>query len=180
MRGYDLSTINLDLNVIEDLFIEPSYNPFDSNGRFQSGIEELVEQVRELSLKEPLKICLTLSSQPDCEDINEATSNALRRYCSVRIRGCEKTIHEIQNQGKRDLLSAVVLSFILILGEFSIIRLPFIPEFLTYLLATGFGIIAWVILWPPLDKLLYEWRPCRRSQRIFRYLQSAVLDINCK
>ena len=112
MRGYDLKTIKLDLNVIEDLFIEPSYNPFESDGRFQSGIEELLEQVRELSLKEPLRICLTLSSQPDSEDINKATSNALRRYCSAKIRECEKAIHESRSQGKRDLFSALGLSFI--------------------------------------------------------------------
>ena len=66
-----MKTINLELKVIEDLFLEPSYNPFDSDGRFQSGIEELMDQVRELSLKEPLTISLTLSSHPESEDINE-------------------------------------------------------------------------------------------------------------
>ena len=175
-----MKTIILELKVIEDLFLEPSYNPFDSDGRFQSGIEELMDQVRELSLKEPLTISLTLSSHPESEDINEVASSALSRYCSVKIRECEKTIDEIKSQGKRDLLSALVLAFILILGEFFIVQLPLLPDFLTYLLATGFGLIAWVILWPPLDKLLYEWRPCRRSQRIFSYLQSATLEIKCK
>lgn len=173
-----INTIKLELKVIEDLFIEPSYNPFDSESRFQSGIDELVDQISKLSVNGSLRIHLSLSSPPDGEDFSEATINAINRYCSVKIRECEQAIHDLQSQGKRDLLSALLLSFILIIGEFFIVQLPVLPEVFTYLLASGFGIIAWVILWPPLDKLLYEWRPCRRSQQIYKHIQAAEIVIN--
>ncbi len=178
MQKNNYTTIKLEMNNINELFVEPAYDPFAPQSRFQSGFDELVDQVRELSMKEPLKICLTLTHPPEDTNIEGVTKDALYRFCAVKIRECEQAIHELRSQGKRDLVSAFLLSFILIFGEFFIVQLRFLPESLTYLLATGFGIIAWVILWPPLDKLLYEWRPCRRSQRIYQYIQSAALEIN--
>jgi hypothetical protein len=156
MPNGDLNTIRIELNAIEDLFIEPDFNPFDPESRFQSGFDEMAEQVRELSMKVPHKICISLSSTPDEVDHEGLTSSALNRFCTVKIGECEQAIRELRSQGKRDLLSAFSLSFILILGEFLFVQLSFLPEIFTYLLATGFGLIAWVVLWPPLDKLLYE------------------------
>ena len=178
MKDGELETIRIELNTIKDLFIEPDYNPFDPKSHFHSSLDELVDQARELSLKLPLKISITLSTPPEDANIEGLTSNAINRFCTVKIRECEQAIHELRSQGKRDLLSALLLSFILIFGEFFAVQLRFLPKFLTYLLATGLGLIAWVVLWPPLNKLLYEWRPCRRSQRIYKYLQAAKLEIN--
>ena len=180
MPHSELNTINIGLNSIEDLFLEPDFNPFNLQSRFQSGIDELVEQVRDLSMKRPLKICLSLASQSNEAEFDRLVKNALNRYCTVKIRECEQSIHELQSQGKRDLVYALLLSFIMVLGEFFIVQMSFLPEVFSYLLATGFGLIAWVVLWPPLDKLLYEWRPCRRAQRIYKYLQSAKVEINSR
>lgn len=180
MPNGDFNTIHIQLNAIEDLFLEPEHNPFDPENRFQSGFDDLVDLVRELSKKVPLKISISLSSTSDEADLEGLTKNALHRFCTVKLRECEQAIRELRSQGKRDLLSAFSLSFILILGEFFIVQLRFLPEFLTYLLTTGFGLIAWVVLWPPLDKFLYEWRPSRRSQRIYKYLQSARLEVSLK
>ena len=50
------NTISIELKVIEDFFIEPDYNPFNFvESHYQSGINEVVDQVYELSLKEPLE-----------------------------------------------------------------------------------------------------------------------------
>ena len=50
MQISELKTINIELKAIEDLFLEPDYNPFDSDSREQCIIDELVDQVHELSL----------------------------------------------------------------------------------------------------------------------------------
>ena len=178
MKDGELETIRIELNTIKNLFIEPDYNPFDPKSRFQSGFDELAEQVRELPMKVPLKIAITLSSAPEDADIEGLTSNAINRFCTLKIRECEQAIRDLRSQGKRGLLTALLLSLLLIFGEFFAVQMRFLPDFLTYLLATGLGLIAWVVLWPPLNKLLYEWRPCRRSQRIYKYLQAAKLEIS--
>jgi hypothetical protein len=178
MEQENINTISIELKAIEDLFVEPDFNPFDFESRFQSGIDELVDQIRELSLKKPLRIRLNFSKRPDDGAIDENVQSALRRYCSVKIRECEREICDLRSQGKRDLIWALTLSFIFFLGAFFVYQLPFIPEVLIYLLSTGFGLLAWVVLWPPLDNLLYEWKPCRRSQQFYKYIQSAELVID--
>jgi len=178
MQQDDLNKFNIKLKTIEDFFIEPVYDPFDPENRSQSGIDELVDRVHELSIKIPLHINLSLSSPPVDGAIEGITKNALKRYCSMKIRECELEIFKLRSQGKRDLVWALGLSFIFFLGAFFASQLPFLPDFVIFLLSTGFGILAWVVLWPPLDNLLYEWRPCRQSQRIYKYIQSAELVIN--
>ena len=178
MQKNKKQSVSIVLETAEELFLEPVYNPFDPESRSQSGIDELVNQVRKLAMKEPLQISLTLSSQPAEVIIEDQVKNALSRYCMVKIRECEQEIRQTQNQGKRDLVWALWLSFLFFLGAFFVYQLQFLPEFIIYLLSTGFGILAWVVLWPPLDAVLYEWRPYRRSQRIYEHIQSAVLVIN--
>lgn len=180
LTNNDLNMVSIELNSIEDLFLEPEFNPLNLHSRFQSRIDEVIDQVREMSRKRPLKIFMSLTTLFDEVDLEEKVKSALNRFCAIKIRECEQAIHELQRQGKRDLVYALLLSFILILCEFFVVQLSFLPEVFSYLLAPGFGLIAWVVLWPPLDKLLYEWRPCRRSQRVYKYIQSAKLEIRQK
>jgi len=42
-------TIDLALRNIEELFEEPVFDPFDNESRFQSGIDAVVNQVRQIS-----------------------------------------------------------------------------------------------------------------------------------
>jgi hypothetical protein len=177
MQKDDKQTIFIELKTVEEFFLEPDYNPFDPESRAQSGIEELVDQVRELPMKEPLKICLTLSAEPEDVDYEEKVQYALSRYCSVKIRECEQDIHELRSQGRHDLVWALTISFVLLLGAYFASQLILLPNLFVYLISTGLGIIAWVVLWPPLDGLLYEWRPCRRSQQIYQRIQSAEMEI---
>ena len=170
--------IDLELNTIEDLFVVPDYNPFDPQNRTQSGMDEILVQVRNMSLKDPLKIRIKLSSSAKTAQAEQLVMGAWNRYCSFKIRECEQSIDQLQDQGKIDLVWALSISIILILGAFFTSKLLFLPEFIRYFLETGMGIIAWVLLWPPLDSILYEWRPCRRAQQMYKYIRSAILEIN--
>ena len=71
MHKNEKQTVSIVLETAEEFFLEPVYNPFDPESRSQAGIDELVDQVRKLSTKEPLKICLTLSSRPADADIED-------------------------------------------------------------------------------------------------------------
>jgi hypothetical protein len=118
-----------------------------------------------------------LSTGSEDKGIEERVNSALSRFCSVKIHEFEQEIYKLRHQGKQDLIWALTLSFVFFLGAFFVSQLPFLPEFVIFLLSTGFGILAWVVLWPPLDNLLYEWRPYRHSQRVYEYIQTANLDI---
>lgn len=171
-----MNQINIDLNSIEELFQEPEYNPFDPDSRCESGVADLYNQTQGLSPKTPLQIVISLAAQPIVTDILTRTKDALRRYFAVKIAQSEREIHEIRQQGKRDMGWAVTISVILLLGAFFVTQLTFLPEIMIYLLSTGAGIIAWVALWPPLDSILYEWSPYRQTKTRYQQLQSADID----
>jgi hypothetical protein len=172
-----MNKIKVDLNVIEDLFQEPEFNPFDPGCRCESGVADLFNQTQNLSPKEPVQIEISLATQPEETDILGKTETTLRRYCKVKIVQSEREIREIRHQGKRDLGWALTISVILLLGAYLVTQLTFLPEIIIYLLSTGAGIIAWVTLWPPLDSVLYEWSPYRQTKLHYQQLQAAQIVI---
>ena len=173
-----MENLNIDLKSIEELFQEPEFNPFDPDSRCESGVADLFNQTQELSQKEPVQIMINLEDGFEEPDLVEKTMDAMKRYCEVQIAKSEREIREIRHQGLRDLGWAMLFALIMILGSFLIYQLTFLPEILIYLLSTGAGIIAWVMLWPPLDSILYEWSPYRQTKRRYRQLQSAKIVIN--
>ncbi len=168
----------INLNTIQELFQEPEFNPFDPDSRCESGVADLFNQTQELSQKEAVQIEINLADGPDEGDLLAKTKAAMKRYCEVQIAKSEREIREIRYQGLRDLGWAMLFALIMLLGAFLITQLTFLPEIVIYLLSTGAGIIAWVMLWPPLDSILYEWSPYRQTKRRYRQLQSAQIVIN--
>jgi hypothetical protein len=175
-----MEKLSIDLSNIQELFQEPEFNPFDPNSRCESGVADLFNQTQELSQKEPVQIMINLEDGFEESDLVEKTMDAMKRYCEVQIAKSEREIREIRHQGLRDLGWAMLFALIMILGSFLIYQLTFLPEVVIYLLSTGAGIIAWVMLWPPLDSILYEWSPYRQTKRRYRQLQTAKIVINSK
>ncbi len=178
MRKGERRIVSINVETVEELFLGTNFNPIDPKSRYQSGIDELVAQVRQQSFRQPLKIYIHIHSRPKNNEFKSEKKNALSRYCSVKISECDQEIQQIKSQARRDLVWALTLSFGFLLGAFFASQLSFLPELIIYLISTGLGILAWVVLWPPLDGLLYEWRPCRRSKRIYQRIQAAGLEIN--
>jgi hypothetical protein len=143
-------------------------------------VADLFNQTQELSQKEPVQIMINLEDGFEESDLVEKTMDAMKRDCEVQIAKSEREIREIRHQGLRDLGWAMLFALIMILGSFLIYQLTFLPEVVIYLLSTGAGIIAWVMLWPPLDSILYEWSPYRQTKRRYRQLQTAKIVINSK
>ena len=108
-----MKKFKVDLNVIEDLFQEPEFNPFDPDSRCESGVADLFNQTQDLSPKEPVQIEISLATQPVGADILGKTENALQRYCEIKIAQSEREIREIRHQDKRDLDWALTISVIL-------------------------------------------------------------------
>ena len=173
-----MEKLSINLNNIEELFQEPDFNPFDPDSRCESGVADLFNQTQELSQKEALQVEINLADRSDKADLLAETEAAMKRYCEVQIAKSDREIREIRHQGYRDLGWAMLFALILLLGAFLITQLTFLPEIVIYLLSTGAGIIAWVMLWPPLDSILYEWSPYRQTKRRYQQLQSAQIVIN--
>ena len=168
-----MENISIELNGYEELFQDPEFNPFDPDCRCESGIADLYNQTQKISRKEALQIELKLPEEAAQAKTQKEVEAAINLYCEVKITQSEREIQEIRTQGVRDMGWASVISILLLLGAFLVTQLTFLPEVIIYLLATGAGIIAWVVLWPPLDSILYEWSPSRQTKIRYEQIKSA-------
>ena len=168
-----MKNISVELNGYEELFQDPDFNPFDPDCRCESGIADLYNQTQNISRKEAVRIELKLPEDAAQAKTQKEVEVAIDRYCDVKITQSEREIHEIRHQGVRDMGWASLISILLLLGAYLVTQLTFLPEVIIYLLATGAGIIAWVVLWPPLDSILYEWSPSRQTKMRYEQIKSA-------
>ena len=173
-----MKKISIELNGIEQLFQEIEFDPFDANGRCESGISDLYNQTQNLPRSAALQIELNLPLEAEREKTKEEIETAIKRYCEVQISKSEMEIREIRHQGLRDVGWASVISILLLVGAYLVTQLIFLPEVIIYLLATGAGIIAWVALWPPLDSILYAWSPYRQRKLRYQQLKLAQVVLN--
>ena len=173
-----MKKISVELNTIDELFLEPDFDPFDPDCRCDSGIADLYNQTQNTPRKEAVQIELILPEEAAQTRTQKEVEDAIKRYCDVKIAHSEREITEIRSQGVRDMGWASVISILLLLGAFLVTQLTFLPEVIIYLLATGAGIIAWVALWPPLDSILYEWSPYRQTKLRYEQLKSGQLFLS--
>ena len=172
-----MKKIAIELSELDELFKDPNFDPFDPHSRCESGISDLFNQTQNFPAKETVQITISLPGNSEDLARQDQIRNAIQRYCAVRISQSEMEIQEIRKQGFRDLRWAVIISVCLLLFAFLITQLTFLPEILHYLLSTSAGIIAWVMLWPPLDSVFYEWSPYRRTKLRYELLKSAQVKL---
>ena len=178
MLKKEFTIIGVALNSPEELFAEPVFDPYDPESRFDSGIDELVHQLKKLSPKRELQIEISLPSLAKDADAENQMSKAIRRYCSVKILDCQRTIQETKRQAIREIMISGVIALALLICGYILTFWTSLPQIMTYIFSSGIGILTWVILWPPLDSYLYEWRPCRQTQLVYERIQAAMIVLN--
>ena len=173
-----MKTISLDLNILDEQLTEPDLEPYDANCRYESGYADFYTQTETLSRKEKIQVQLNLSSEDEPGETVDEIQQAFGRFCEVKIARSASEIIEIRHQGCREIGWASNKSVLLIPGSFLVTHLTFLPEVISYLLATGAGINAWVTLWPPPDSTLYEWSPYQQIKLGDQQIKSAQVVLN--
>ncbi|HEX4012383.1 MAG TPA: hypothetical protein VHX17_00690 [Candidatus Cybelea sp.] len=162
----------LRLNAPEELFEVRATDVLSPNGRFVSGIDELVAELTPLTLRPGMRAVIALPAdqlQPDTED---RLRQALYRYCRSRLRHI-KLARSAQWQ---DVMAAFrVGGIVFALGiltsyYFSASGLAALTKLL---LGDGFFlVIAWVGLWYPLDALVHYRRQSAREGQVLAFIAS--------
>jgi hypothetical protein len=162
----------LRLNAPQELFEVRATDVLSPNGRFVSGIDELVAELTPLTLRPGMRAVIVLPAdqlQPDTED---RLRQALYRYCRLRLRHI-KLARSAQWQ---DVMAAFrVGGIVFALGiltsyYFSASGLAALTKLL---LGDGFFlVIAWVGLWYPLDALVHYRRQSAREGQVLAFIAS--------
>jgi hypothetical protein len=176
--------ISVKLDDIAHLFVAPEFDPFsDQEGELlgQPALTYVLRQLGPATVKEgnPIRLTVQLPLDKVTPDLKARAERALERFCQAHIADRESQLRVLRWNGWRSLPSAIIaLGICLVLsGLFLSERLDFLPFVVNQLLGQGFGIIAWVVLWHPVEAFLYDPIPLRREIAALRYIAAMEIVI---
>lgn len=173
--------IRLELNSIDQLFQDPVFDPFTPDSRSLSGIDELLNQMHELSgreLEAMRRLAIALPAGAVAPGLDLEVKQALQRYCDEMIAQNERDLREVRRGGRRQLPYSLV---VIVLGTGVVYLVSQLlgswSTELTVFLSGALSILAWVALWQPFQAFIYDWIPYRRSIAILEHLRSMEVVI---
>ena len=174
--------IEVHLDNIHDLFIQPVQDPFSNKANFVSGIALIKGELRAASWKLETRIRTTIflpkaSIEPG---LTGKITEALQRYCQFKLQQNEDTMAAFRREALIALLIGILfLVSGLFLSQF-VDRMTFLPPFLNTFLSDGFNIAFWVILWRPIDFFLFELWPFWRENRIYKKIMQMEIVVSAE
>jgi|SRR5215831_5200991 len=148
----------LPITDLTHMFNAPAVNPL-SRGLPEilgvSGVEYLLHQFRH---KDTSTLRLVLPEREIIPGLAEQVQRALRRFAESRIQQQQTLMRETRRRGWKITGAAlVVLAIFLSLSSlFGSEMAQVIPSLLRKTLEYGFEIIGWVMLWRPIEILVFE------------------------
>jgi hypothetical protein len=168
----------LKLNTIEELFAEPSGDPFDPESRYVSGIDEIAAKMRlsRRALRERSRLSIHLPEAAVPAETQSTAKAALDRYCGAKIAENQQVIAELRVLSAWESFTGVPIAVILVVLAALLSNVPWLQT-VSWVLIAVLGIAVWVVLWDPVWNYVYAWRPNRLDERIFTNLRDAELEI---
>jgi hypothetical protein len=164
--------IEIDLQDLRQLFNSMDPTPFPGKDLDQDAEEFLVSWAKEFPESTPLKLVVHLHQWPADAAPGRIVKDAIHHYFNYRADLSRREFRQLMRRGRTSLLVglAFLASCLFLSG-----LLNHVPGALALIAKEGLMIGGWVAMWRPLEILLYDWWPLRRSRRILEKL--AAMDI---
>lgn len=161
-----MSDITLRLDRWERLVAETPFDPANPDLPRGPVLDSMVN--RQAFIKRgppPTRLVILLEGQSVTDEMQAAARTAVSAYCRQEADGARETIVRTRRAGGLSMVVGMLLLAAALATATAIEKL----EPMTYLLnrwfSEGLVIMGWVVLWRPLDTLLYEWWEPRRMAR---------------
>jgi hypothetical protein len=169
--------IRLPLPSLANLFAAPDITPlspeYETYGD-RSGMDVIAARLKGESPRSRFRAVVELPAEEIVPGTEQRTTEAVRRYCRVKLAGTERDLREVTRHGIRALLVGLVA--VLVLN--AIARpLETSGDSLLELLAEGLQITSWVILWVPIGLLVYDRWYYSRDRKIYERLQELEISV---
>ena len=174
--------VEVDLPTAAQLVSEPSVEPLGRRGPYQSGaayVSSVLQSARRLPDRVTVRV--VLNKEPFNEDTNAKAETAFRDYCRFRAEDAWRQAATVRQTGIRQLPRALVIAAVAaaVAAACSYLGASLdgkAAAALLYVIA-GIGVIAaWVIVWMPIEELLFDWRPPAHLAAVFGLLSRARLE----
>jgi len=176
--------LKVHIATIDQLFNAPDLNPFSEREADVMGEPALVRVVRKqvargLRSWKGTRLVIILPQDQITPDLQVQVSEAIRRYATAKI---DDNKLQIRLSRTRGLLGLVISGLIAAVG---ILLISFIiNNLLASASSTAKGILAgfmsvftWVLLWDPMEKLLFEWVSPSLESRTLRKMMDLEIVI---
>jgi hypothetical protein len=164
------SVVDLHLAGIERLFDNRDPAPFRERDLDPDLVEYMLAASEDL-LAEPARIVFWLDKSCQPNEIEAA----FRAHFEYELERVDRRRRRNRRTGQLSLLVAVVLITLLLALAQLVGRLA--TGSLGAGLKEGLTISCWVLMWRPVEVLVYEWIPWRRERKIIRKLLAIPIDV---
>lgn len=165
----------LELTAVEDLFEAPCISPMDRRYRQHSSMPALEFIADHIYANGSYRSARATFIVPGPLDRTAAEVQAgVQRWASAKAVSQDHDVRAMRWRGWRSLMTGVLL-FIVLIGISQIIDDQ--REDILATLATGLEVAAWVVLWFPLDTLIFSVWQHRLDRRAYSVISKMEIDL---
>lgn len=162
--------IDVRLNTVDQLFDNRDPAPFRERDLDPDLVEYLVAAAEDLSSLGAFKVVFWIA-QP-C--VPEEVQTGYRAHFEYELERVERRSRRQRRTGQ----VALVLGLVLLVALISVSELlaPASSRVIR-VLREGLLILSWVVMWRPVEALIYDWLPIRRERKLMQRLHDAPTDV---
>ena len=173
--------IDIRLKGVEQLFDNRDPAPFRERDLDYDAVEYLVDAADEIpATVGPLKVVLWLTA-PLPDDLS--VQHSVQQVRAAYAHHFEAARHHLDHRMKRQrtlargfsLLGLVALILLLMLAELS---RDLRRDTIGHIVPEGLTILAWVVMWRPLESLLFDWWPLAQERKSLTRIGQALVEVH--
>jgi hypothetical protein len=166
----DRHAIDVRVNAFEQVFDNRDPAPFRERDLDPHLVEYLSAAAEDLVAHGTFKIVFWIQ-QPCSADEVEQGYRAHMRYELERV---ERRRNRQRRIGGVALLIGITL--LAVLQTLSALLTGYKQRWV-HVIREGFVILSWIVLWRPVEVLLYDWLPIRRERKVIEHLLAAPVEV---
>ncbi len=156
--------VDIRLRTAHQLFDGRDPAPFRERDLDEDAVEYILGAIQELPPRAPIRIVFWIAAEPSPQIPTETVIEAFRAFFGYEIDRFRRRLREHVRQGQITLaVGLTAMTVFLLLGEMAL-WLP--AGTFRDVLREGLVITGWVVMWRPIEVLLYDWRPLVRQRRL--------------
>lgn len=166
----------LKINTIGELFNAPDIDPFAGNEIDVLGEAALPHAARQMLARRirhwhEARLIIQLPPDQITPELQSHTQAAVRRFCTAKIEDNRLTIRLSRVRSAIGLVVVTIISVAVIIAAvflFNTILAAQADSTVAALVFACISVFVWVILWDPMEKLIFDWVSPTLENRILR------------
>jgi hypothetical protein len=163
--------IDVKLSTLDHMFDKRDPAPFRERDLDPDLAEYLLDAGEDLAHEERIRVVFWIEQPCSPGEVEQA----VHAHFEAEIGRIRRTRRRGRRSGQVSLLIAIVL----VVGLFSLSQLVagMVPGSLGTGLKEGLVISSWVVMWRPIEILIYDWIPIRHERKVATKLLEAPIEV---